>query len=77
MASHYLKDRDLYELLKGVYENGYFQLVSFDYETPLWFYCNNLNDSKIHVSYEIMERLENEYGLICRESEFNPEAEKE
>lgn len=77
VASHYLKDRDLYELLKGVYENGYFQLVSFDYETPLWFYCNNLNDSKIHVSYEIMERLENEYGLICRESEFNPEAEKE
>lgn len=143
MASHYLKDRDLYELLKGVYENGYFQLVSFDYETPLWFYCNNLNDSKIHVSYEIMERLEdentviinlriynngkaylnhnwetvslvnlengnkaelekniapgqtvdmmisyekgsyplfrleNEYGLICRESEFNPEAENE
>lgn len=58
-ASHYLKERDLSELLKGVYENGYFQLVSFEHETPLFFYCNDLSDSKVHVSYEVAESSEN------------------
>lgn len=58
-ASHYLKERDLSELLKGVYENGYFQLVSFEHETPLFFYCNDLRDSKVHVSYEVAESSEN------------------
>lgn len=138
VASH-IKNGRISELLNAVYENGYFQLVSFDYETPLWFYCNNLSDSKIHVSYEVVDyayygttkemilrihndgeaylnhnwetvslvncengsrtevekniapgesvdvlisyekdsnpvfRLENEYGLICEDSEFSPE----
>lgn len=57
-ASHIFEER-IYELLNAVHENGYFQLVLYDYKTPLWFYCNDLADSKIHVSYEIAEYLEN------------------
>lgn len=56
---HYLKKRDLSELLKGVYENGYFYLVSFDYNTPLFFYCNELSDSKLRISYEVTGSWEN------------------
>ena len=41
-----------------MYENGFFQLVSYEYETPLWFYCKNIEDSKVHVSYETKELRE-------------------
>lgn len=58
VCSHYTDER-LSQLLKAVHENGYFQLVSYEYATPLWFYCNNLSDSKIHISYEIVEHSEN------------------
>jgi len=67
-CAHYVKDERLSQLLKAVYENGYFQLISFEHETPLWFYCQNLSDSKIHVSYEVIEHSENDNteNLILR-----------
>lgn len=58
VATHTTNDR-LVQLLNAVHENGYFQLVSFEYNTPLFFYCNELSDSKVHVSYEVAERSEN------------------
>ena len=52
VATHATNDR-LFQLLNAVHENGYFQLVSFEHETPLFFYCNDLSDSKVHVTYEV------------------------
>lgn len=57
----------LRQLLDAIHETGYLQLVLYDYNTPLWFYCNSLDDSKVHVSYEMINRWENgkmEYALL-------------
>lgn len=58
VCSHYGKDEYIANLLDAIYENGYLQLVSFEYETPLWFYCSDLSNGKIRVSYEAAESSE-------------------
>lgn len=50
-SSHYTK-KQLEKLLDAIHENGFLQLVSYEHQTPLWFFCKNVEDSKIHVSYK-------------------------
>jgi len=42
----------LEKLLVAMHDNGFLQLVTYEHQTPLWFFCRNIEDSKIHVSYE-------------------------
>lgn len=52
VSSHIWWNTRLSKLIDAIHENGYLQLVSFEHRTPLWFFCKNNEDSKIHVSYE-------------------------
>lgn len=42
-------------LFPALHESGCFQMIYNEYETPLWYYCKNIKDSKVKVSYEIKE----------------------
>lgn len=59
IASSHLVTERFARLLDAMHEKGYLQLALFDYDTPLWFYCRNLKDSKIQISYELLERSAN------------------
>lgn len=52
LVSSHINAARVRELINAVHEKGFLQLVLYDYNTPLWFFCRNLEDSKIHVSYE-------------------------
>ena len=50
-SSHNTKE-GLEKLMDALHKNGFLQLVSFEHRTPLWFFCKNIEDSKIRVSYK-------------------------
>ena len=51
MTSHIRDDR-LAKLLTAAHAEGSFELVLFEHETPLWYWCRNKEDTRIHVSCE-------------------------
>ena len=52
IVSSHIRTERLKGLLDAIHESGFLQLVLYDYNTPLWFFCRDLEDSKIHVFYE-------------------------
>lgn len=61
-SSHVWDDRvkGLFDVLQG---KGYLELITYDYNTPLWFYCSDMRDSKLQIRYEILEQSKKD-GLI-------------
>ncbi|MDO4198872.1 MAG: glycosyltransferase family 39 protein [Erysipelotrichaceae bacterium] len=52
---HYYDNRIQY-LIPALYESGYVSLVSYEYETPLLYYCKNIEDTKTDYSLEIIDQ---------------------
>ena len=69
-------------LFPTLHEAGYFEMVYNEYETPLWYFCQDISDVKSAVSYELVSTKTAE-GMttyeICLhnigESWLNPEFE--
>ncbi len=51
-------------LFPTLHEQGYFQMVYNQYETPLWYYCRNIEDSQAAVSYEISDMQDDGENII-------------
>lgn len=51
------------ERLGEVQKEGQLELVSYEHETPLWFFCKDLADSKIEASWEITKRDGDEFTV--------------
>lgn len=58
IASSHINTERLSRLLEAVYKEGYLQLALFNHNTPLWFYCRDVSDSKVHVSYSLIDKFE-------------------
>lgn len=53
MGDGWTVDFFMEQLFFGLYEEGYLELVYNPYETPLWYYCSDLSDTKTEVSYHV------------------------
>ncbi len=42
-------------LIQAMHDKGYLELVSFIYDTPLWWYCQSLDDTKKHFSMAVTD----------------------
>ena len=41
------------KMLQAMHENGYVELVQFEYNTPLWYYCKSLDEVKKHFTMSL------------------------
>ena len=75
-------DRYTELLFPTLHEAGYFEMVYNEYETPMWYFCQDIGDVKSAVSYEIVSKETSEgvttYKICLRntgEAWLNPEFE--
>ncbi|SES42308.1 hypothetical protein SAMN04487884_1483 [Butyrivibrio fibrisolvens] len=45
------------DLAQAVNENGYLELIDYQYNSPLWYYCNSLNEVKKHFTMTISKNV--------------------
>jgi P pilus assembly chaperone PapD len=43
-------------LFTETHQNGYMEMVYFDHETPLWYYCQSSEDTKSRVQLQVTNR---------------------
>ncbi len=67
------------QLFTANHDAGFLEMVYNEYETPLWRFCKQLEDTKAGVSWEMVEQTETEEGILCKlrvtntgESYLNP-----
>ena len=75
-------DRYTELLFPTLHEAGYFEMVYNEYETPMWYFCQDIGDVKSAVFYEIVSKETSEgvttYKICLRntgEAWLNPEFE--
>lgn len=49
-------DRYTELLFPTLHEAGYFEMVYNEYETPMWYFCQDIGDVKSAVFYEIVSK---------------------
>ncbi len=52
VSSHIVADR-LSLLMQAMHEKGYLELASYEYNTPLWWYCESLDDAKTRFTMAV------------------------
>ena len=69
-------------LFPTLHEAGYFEMVYNEYETPLWYFCSDAEDSKAEAAFEVLSRETAEDTISYRvkikntgEAFLNPEFE--
>ena len=67
MGDGWTIDYFMEDLFKGLYQAGYFEMVYNPYETPLWYYCTDIQDINTVLSYEITEEQGQKFLQIRNE----------
>ena len=57
VSSHENNYKRFQELVQDMHENGYLELVSYQYKTPLWYYCKSLDDVKKHFAMSVKNNV--------------------
>lgn len=53
IVSSHINDGKFSEFVQDIQENGYLELVNYQYNTPLWHYCSSLDDVKKHFTMTV------------------------
>lgn len=58
VSSHINSDTaNFSDLVQVMHENGYLELVNYQYDTPLWYYCSSLDNVKKHFTMTIQSTV--------------------
>ena len=63
MGDGWTVDYFMEDLFRGLYQAGYFEMIYNPYETPLWYYCTDIEDTRTNLFYEVNQ---NEEGMFLR-----------
>lgn len=52
IASSHLNPERIFQLMRAMKKAGHVELIYYEHQTPLWFFCKDLSDSKINAVWD-------------------------